>query len=59
MQVIKLKNYKGEMQVLINGKPNFKLIEEEEMDITAIGLEMQMSEYFKKKRWSTKKVKPP
>jgi len=59
MKEIKLRNNDSGLQVFVNGKFDFNLIPKDIYDLTVAGLELQANEYFKKKRWSTKKVEPP
>jgi len=59
MQEVKIRNNDSGLQIFVNGKFDFDLIPQDIYELTAVGIELQMEEYFKKKRWSTKKVEPP
>lgn len=50
MQEIIVKNNTTGLRVLINGVPNLHLIQKDEAENTVIALELQISEFYKKKQ---------
>lgn len=50
MQEIIVKNNNTGLKVFINGVPNLKLIPKDEAENTVIALELQISEFYKKKQ---------
>ena len=50
MQEIKLKKNKSGLRVYINDLPNFSLMPKIELDVLIVGIELQISEYFKNKK---------
>lgn len=50
MEEVKIKDNPSNLQILINGYPKLSLIPKDEFDLLIAGLEIQMNDYFKKKR---------
>lgn len=50
MKEIKIKNNESGLKIFINDLPNLSLMPIDELDLIIIGIELQMTEYFKHKR---------
>lgn len=59
MQEIKIKGNETNLKVYINGVPNLDLIPKEIQEFLIACLELQTSQYFKKKRRDPNKKIPP
>lgn len=55
MQEVKIKSNDTNMKIFINGFPNLSLMPNDEFDLIIVGIELQMTEYFKHKRKSLSK----
>ena len=49
MEEVFIKNNTANLRIFINGKPNLSNMPVAELDILACSIELQMTEYYKKK----------
>ena len=50
MKEVKLKSNDSDIKIFINGLPDLFLMPKDELQLIAVGIELKMTEYFKKKR---------
>lgn len=55
MKEVKLKSNDSDIKIFINGLPDLFLMPEDELQLIAVGIELKMTEHFKKKRKSLSK----
>ncbi len=56
MEEVFIKNNTVKLRIFINGKPNLADMPTAELDLLACGIELQMTEHFKKSRHFSKKL---
>lgn len=49
MEEVFIKNNSAKLRIFINGKPNLSNMTNEELDLLACSIELQMTEYYKRK----------